>query len=202
MKNVLGIVFSPIALFLLTILILELLLQGQEIAASITFDIVSLGTNTLIWSATYLSIAIGLTLTYKVQRYGNFAQSEFFMVGMFFGVILTWNDYFFPIVDAPGDGVFTWTLLFVTLFLAFVLTGIIGVIVDRAVYRGFRIKDTNPQVMMIASLGIALILRSIYFMRFSSSKLLFRPDADFQHISNRWEIPTTKFRLNLGDRSI
>ena len=198
----LGIVFSPIALFLLTILILELLLQGQEIAASITFDIVSLGTNTLIWSATYLSIAIGLTLTYKVQRYGNFAQSEFFMVGMFFGVILTWNDYFFPIVDAPGDGVFTWTLLFVTLFLAFILTGIIGVIVDRAVYRGFRIKDTNPQVMMIASLGIALILRSIYFMRFSSSKLLFRPDADFQHISNRWEIPTTKFRLNLGDRSI
>ena len=198
----LGIVFSPIALFLLTILILELLLQGQEIAASITFDIVSLGTNTLIWSATYLSIAIGLTLTYKVQRYGNFAQSEFFMVGMFFGVILTWNDYFFPIVDAPGDGVFTWTLLFVTLFLAFVLTGIIGVIVDRAVYRGFRIKDTNPQVMMIASLGIALILRSIYFMRFSSSKLLFRPDADFQHISNRWDIPTRKFRLNLGDRSI
>ena len=198
----LGIIFSPIALFLLTILILELLLQGQEIAASITFDIVSLGTNTLIWSATYLSIAIGLTLTYKVQRYGNFAQSEFFMVGMFFGVILTWNDYFFPIVDAPGDGVFTWTLLFVTLFLAFILTGIIGVIVDRAVYRGFRLKDTNPQVMMIASLGIALILRSIYFMRFSSSKLLFRPDADFQHISNRWEIPTTKFRLNLGDRSI
>ena len=198
----LGIILSPIALFLLSILILELLLRGQDIAASITFDIVSLGTNTLIWSATYLSIAIGLTLTYKVQRYGNFAQSEFFMVGMFFGVILTWNNYFFPIVDAPGEGVFTWTLLFVTLIFAFIFTGIVGIIVDRAVYRGFRIKDTNPQVMMIASLGIALILRSIYFMRFSSAKISFRPDADFQHISNRWEIPTTKFRLNLGDRSI
>ena len=69
----LGIILSPIALFLLSILILELLLRGQDIAASITFDIVSLGTNTLIWSATYLSIAIVLTLTYKVQRYGNFA---------------------------------------------------------------------------------------------------------------------------------
>ena len=59
---------TPVALFLLTLLTLDLLFKGQDKTASITFDIVALGTNTLIWSATYLSIAIGLTLTYKVQQ--------------------------------------------------------------------------------------------------------------------------------------
>ncbi len=197
-----AIVSSPAFLFVLSIITLEALFQGQEKGASITFDLVSLGTNTLIWSATYLSIAIGLTLTYKVQRYGNFAQSEFFMVGMFFGVILGWSEPYYPLFESPGDSVITWTLLLRTILVAFVLTGLVGIIIDRAVYRGFRIRKASPQVMMIASLGIALILRAIYFMRFSSSKIIFNPDADFQHISNRWQFPTTKFRLNLGERSL
>ena len=193
---------SPVFLFVLSLITLEALFLGQEKGASITFDLVSLGTNTLIWSATYLSIAIGLTLTYKVQRYGNFAQSEFFMVGMFFGMILGWSDPYYPLYESPGDTVITWTLLLRTILVAFVLTGLVGIIVDRAVYRGFRIRKASPQVMMIASLGIALFLRAIYFMRFSPSKVIFYPDADFQHISNRWEFHTTKFRMNLGDRSL
>ena len=193
---------TPVFLFLLTLLTLDLLFKGQEKTASITFDIVALGTNTLIWSATYLSIAIGLTLTYKVQQYGNFAQAELFMVGMFVGMILSTSNTFYPIYEAPGDGVISWSLLLISIVAAFFIAGIVGVILDRAVYRGFRMRKASPQVMMIASLGVALILRSIYFMRFGSSKVMFRPDSDFQHITNRWDIPTTKFRFNIGDLSI
>lgn len=193
---------TPVALFLLTLLTLDLLFKGQDKTASITFDIVALGTNTLIWSATYLSIAIGLTLTYKVQQYGNFAQAELFMVGMFVGMILSTSNSFYPLYEAPGDGVISWSLLLISIIAAFFLTGIVGIILDRAVYRGFRIRNASPQVMMIASLGVALMLRSIYFMRFGSSKVMFRPDSDFQHISNRWDIPTTKYRFNIGDLSL
>ena len=193
---------TPVALFLLTLFTLDLLFKGQDKTASITFDIVALGTNTLIWSATYLSIAIGLTLTYKVQQYGNFAQAELFMVGMFVGMILSTSNSFYPLYEAPGDGVISWSLLLISIIAAFFLTGIVGIILDRAVYRGFRIRNASPQVMMIASLGVALMLRSIYFMRFGSSKVMFRPDSDFQHISNRWDIPTTKYRFNIGDLSL
>ncbi len=168
--------------------------------AAITFDLTSLGTSTLMWSATYLSIAIGLTLTYKVQRYGNFAQSELYMVGMFFGLILGWSEHYFVLSEAPADGVIAWSLLVRTVLFAFFLTGILGVIIDRVVYRGFRIRDASPQVMMIASLGVALILRSIYFLRFSSAKDRFYPDADFTSSSAKWELPTTWVRLNLGER--
>ena len=72
---------SPILLFLYVIMSLHILLLGLETSATVLIDVASLGTNTLTWSSTYLSIAVGLTLTYSVQRYGNFAQSEFFMIG-------------------------------------------------------------------------------------------------------------------------
>ena len=193
---------SPVLLFALTMLTLEMLFLGQDKGASITFDLAAIGTNTLIWSATYLSIAIGLTLTYKVQSYGNFAQAELFMVGMYVGMILAWSDAYFPLYETPGDGVITWTILLRSLLIAFVLTGFVGILLDRGIYRGFRIRKASPQVMMIASLGVALILRGIYFMRFGPSKIMFRPDSDFQHISNKWVIPTTKFRFNIGERSL
>jgi len=195
-----AIISSPALLFALVLLTIEMLLLGQEKSASITFDLTSLGASTLMWSATYLSIAIGLTLTYKVQRYGNFAQSELYMVGMFFGLVIGWSEHYFVLSDAPADGVIAWSLLVRAVLFAFFLTGILGVIIDRAVYRGFRIRDANPQVMMIASLGVALILRSIYFLRFSSSKERFYPDADFTGGSAKWELPTTWVRLNLGER--
>ena len=76
----LAIIISPLFLIFLTFISIDFLLSGLDKGASVTLDPVALGTNTLIWSSTYLSIAIGLTLTYKVQRYCNIAQSEFFMI--------------------------------------------------------------------------------------------------------------------------
>ena len=79
---------SPIFLIMVVFVTLEALLQGLETRATITLDLISISTGTLTWASTYLAIAIGLTLTYKVQRYGNFAQSEFFMIGMYLAMIL------------------------------------------------------------------------------------------------------------------
>jgi branched-subunit amino acid ABC-type transport system permease component len=193
---------SPIFLIMVVFVTLEALLQGLETRATITLDLISISTGTLTWASTYLAIAIGLTLTYKVQRYGNFAQSEFFMIGMYLAMILVWSDYFVPMYDAPRDGVLTWSVLCWTLLGAFVLTGIAGIIIDRLVYRGFREENASPQVMMIASLGVALILRALTYLRFGSSRNMFEPDSDWRMPTMRWELPTTKFRFNLGDRNL
>ena len=195
---------SPLFMILVTFLTLDILLIGLGEGASFTLDIVSVATGTLTWSSTYLAIAIGLTLTYKVQRYGNFAQSELFMIGMYLSMIMIWSDYFFPLssLSTTKDGVLTWSVLIFTLIAAFVLTGLAGVIIDRLVYRGFRRTKATPQVMMIASLGVALILRAITYLRFGSGRNMFEPEGDWRMPNLRWEIPTTKLRLNLGDRSI
>ena len=71
----LALLLSPFFMVAVTFYSLDLLLQGLGASAGFTLDLVSITTGTLTWSSTYLAIAIGLTLTYTVQRYGNFAQS-------------------------------------------------------------------------------------------------------------------------------
>jgi neutral amino acid transport system permease protein len=197
-----AIALSPLFLLFMVGLSLDNLFKGLNDDVRLTFDLISIGTSTLTWSSTYLAIAVGLTLTYKVQRYGNFAQSEFFMLGMYLSMVMVWSDYFFPMYDAPLDGTLAWSVLVWTLIAAFVLTGLAGIIIDRLVYRGFRKKEASPQVMMIASLGVALVLRAITYLRFGAGKKMFEPDADWRVPTLRWDIPTQKLRLNLGVRDL
>ena len=193
---------SPILILLSIWTSLELLFQGLSEDATITIDFASLGLGTLTWSSTYLAIAIGLTLTYKVQRYGNFAQSELFMIGMYVALAIIWSDHFFPIYDAPADRVLVWTPLVYSIVGAFFFAGFAGVMIDRLIYRGFREKKASPQIMMIASLGVALALRAVAYLRFGSAKKLFEPDADWRVPSLKWDVPTQKMRLNLGVRDL
>lgn len=204
MARSLGLLLSPLLMVILTFFTLDILMQGLDVSGSFTLDSVSIATGTLTWSSTYLAIAIGLTLTYKVQRYGNFAQSELFMIGMYLSLVMIWTDLLFPMTNLPTskDGVLTWSVLIFILVAAFVLTGFAGIIIDRLVYRGFRKKEASPQVMMIASLGVALILRALTYLRFGAGRQLFEPEGDWRLPSLSWEIPTTKMRFNLGDRSL
>ena len=196
-------IFSPLFLLLTVLFTIELLMIGLGTSATIYLNLSSIGFSTLTWSSTYLAIAVGCTLTYSVQRYGNFAQSEFFMLGMYVAVMIMWMDYFFPLVSAPKDGVLIWSVLLWTLFGAFVLTGLAGVIIDRLVFRGFRDRKSSADVMMIASLGVALILRAIVYLRFGAGTKLFEPDIDWRVArEQRFEAPTLLTKLNLGDRSL
>lgn len=196
-------IFSPLFLLLTVLFTIELLMVGLGTSATIYLNLSSIGFSTLTWSSTYLAIAVGCTLTYSVQRYGNFAQSEFFMLGMYVAVMIMWMDYFFPLVSTPKDGVLVWSVLLWTLLGAFVLTGLAGVIIDRLVFRGFRDRKSSADVMMIASLGVALILRAIVYLRFGAGTKLFEPDIDWRIArEQRFEAPTLLTKLNLGDRSL
>jgi len=199
----LGMFGSPFFLLAVIFITLEFLFTGQGLATDINIDSIAIVRETLTHSSTFLSIALGLTLTYKVQRYGNFAQSEFFMIGMFTTFVISWTGVYSPIFDSPRDDVIVWTLLFRVIVAAFIITGIAGVMVDLLVYRGFRLRDATPQVMMIGSLGVALALRAIFYLRFTSDKRQWFPDMDFSdQYTQKWIFPTTKLRIWLGDRSL
>ena len=101
MARSLGLLLSPLLMVILTFFTLDILMQGLDVSGSFTLDSVSIATGTLTWSSTYLAIAIGLTLTYKVQRYGNFAQSELFLFGMYLSLVMFWTDLLFPMTILP-----------------------------------------------------------------------------------------------------
>ncbi len=190
---------SPFLLIIHVLLCLHVLLLGQGLVANLTFNFGTIGISTLTWSSTYLAIAVGCTLTYSVQRYGNFAQSEFFMLGMYVGIAFMWTDWLFPISEAPTDGTLVWTLFAYVVFGAFILTGIAGVIIDRLVFKGFRDSKSSSDVTMIASLGVAMILRSLVYLRFGSNTKRFVPDSDWLSSDQRWEVPSYTAKLNLGN---
>ncbi|MDP7161853.1 MAG: hypothetical protein QF756_11525, partial [Dehalococcoidia bacterium] len=161
------------------------------------FNLSSIGSSGLYWAAVYLSIAIGLTLTYKVQRFANFAQAEMMLFGSYVALTLMWSDWFFPISDAPKDGSLNWELLIWAGVTAFIVTGIVGLIIDRLVYRRLRDKMGTSKVMMfsvmmIASLGVSMVLRALLFMRFSASNFRFTPDRDWRLTTSTFEIPTER----------
>ena len=126
------------------------------------------------------------------------------MIGMYLSMIMIWSDYFFPMtsLSTTKEGVLTWSVLIFTLIAAFILTGFAGIIIDRLVYKGFRKTQASPQVMMIASLGVALILRALTYMRFGAGRNMFEPEGDWRMPNLRWELPTTKMRFNLGERNL
>jgi len=194
------IVFAPIMAVLISFCVLELVLAGSGRSATMKFNLTSIGLSGLYWSAAYLSIAIGLTLTYKVQRFANFAQAEMMLFGCYVALTLMWSDRFFPMANLPKDEIFNWDLLIWAGVSAFVITGIFGLIIDRVVYRRFRSKLGTPQVMMIASLGVSMILRGLLYMRFGAGTHRFIPDLDWRLTTSTFKLPTEQVHLHLGDR--
>ena len=191
---------APIIVITLAFVLLEFMLTGLDRIATINFNLSSVGFSGLYWSAVYLSIAIGLTLTYKVQRFANFAQAEMMLVGSYVALTLMWSDRFFPISNAPKDGIFKWELLIWAGISSFFIAGLLGLLVDRVVYRRLRARMGTPQVMMIASLGVSMVLRALLYLRFSASTFRFIPDRDWKLTTSVFEVPTQRIQLHLGDR--
>nr|WP_315595874.1 branched-chain amino acid ABC transporter permease [uncultured Cupriavidus sp.] len=110
--------------------------------------------NGLIIGLLYLLMAIGFTLVFGVMRIVNFAHGEFYMFGAFFAYVLVAN-WHFPFVAAVG--------------MAFVLSVILGWLVEELVLKPFRHDELNG---MIATIGLGMILQAIALM-------VYGPDPQF-----------------------
>ena len=99
--------------------------------------------------------AIGLTLTYGLLRFANFAHGEF----------ATWGAYVAMVVAgafggaAPiGQLTFGWPLI-AALLVAMALTALLALALDAALFARLR-RHGNAIVLVIASFGASLALRS------------------------------------------
>jgi branched-chain amino acid transport system permease protein len=88
--------------------------------------------------------AVGLSLTYGILRFANFAHGDLVTVGAYiafvFFTMLGWPMYVaFPLGMAGGAAV--------------------AISVDRVLYR--RLRRTTPVILLISSFGVALMLRAL-----------------------------------------
>ena len=101
--------------------------------------------------------ATGLTLTYGVMRFANFAHGDLMTLGMFLAFFVVGNLG----IDGGRAGPFSfgWGLIPATLFaMAVVATVTVGL--DRIVFRRLRTRGGGIITMAIASLGIGIMLRA------------------------------------------
>ena len=75
------------------------------------------------------------------------------LIGSYVALIMMWSDRFYPISSAESDGKLDFSLIVYATIAAFIITGFIGLFIDKLVYKPLRQKFASPQVLMITSLG-------------------------------------------------
>lgn len=112
--------------------------------------------NSIIYASEIGIIALGISLSYSILRFANFAHIQFAVIGGY----LTYVAY--ELIGLPIVAAAAFSL---------VLTGLIAVLADVAVFRALRTSSAESK--MIASWGVALFLRSIVAVIFGGSALGF-----------------------------
>jgi branched-subunit amino acid ABC-type transport system permease component len=112
--------------------------------------------NSVIYASEIAIMAVGVSLTFAVLRFANFAHVQFAVVGGYLTYVFT---IFLGVPIAPAA------------LVAAVLTGGLAMLVDFTVFR--RLRDISPEGKMIVSWGVALFIRSIVAAVFGGSSRVF-----------------------------
>jgi branched-chain amino acid transport system permease protein len=115
----------------------------------------------IVVAANLIMASVGLTLTTRVRKFSNFAQSEFLIVGIYVSVALgiATTKYLERNFLFMYNIFSTFELFFIELLLAFVITGLVGVLSEILIFGPLAKRDATPLSLMVGSIGLGLILR-------------------------------------------
>jgi branched-chain amino acid transport system permease protein len=113
--------------------------------------------------------AIGVTLTYSILRFANFAHGEFIAWGAYFALAVAGalGSLSAGLLAPIGPFSFGWALPIATV-IAVALTGLLALLVDALLFGRLRDKRSTIIIMVMASFGAALTLRSLLEFIFTS----------------------------------
>ncbi len=100
--------------------------------------------NSAVTGSLYLIGAVGLTVTYGLSGFPNFAHAEFLTLGAFIGFWIAED------IGAP---------LPVAFIVAFLITGIISVLCYRFIFQPLAKKGASTIHLMVASIALGFIIR-------------------------------------------
>jgi len=115
--------------------------------------------NALQWGSFYALIALGYTLVYGVLLLINFAHGDIFMVGAyiaFFVASFFLGSYAFHLPFILSGN----TIFVITVIITMVLTGGVGVTIERVAYRPLRKKGAGRLYVVITALMCGLVLEN------------------------------------------
>ena len=110
----------------------------------------------------YAIVALGYTMVYGVLHFINFANAEIFMCGAFIGA-----EVLIALLGAAAGGGWTVFAFAVALLAALVLTGLLGVFIERVAYRPLR--NAPAVATVVSSVGVGMMLEYLV-LNFAGSK--------------------------------
>jgi branched-chain amino acid transport system permease protein len=113
--------------------------------------------------------AIGVTLTYSILRFANFAHGEFVSWGAYIALAISGalGFLFAPLAAPVGPFSFGWALPLAGIA-AIVLTGLLALALDAVLFGRLRDRRGSVIIMVMASFGASLALRSLLEFIFTS----------------------------------
>jgi branched-chain amino acid transport system permease protein len=99
--------------------------------------------------------ALGVTLIYGILRFSNFAHGEIMSFGAMCAILTMWW------LQDAGVGIQPLPTVLLALPAAIAATVVMLLIVDRLVFRHYRITKAQPVVLLIASTGVMFCLNGI-----------------------------------------
>ncbi len=117
----------------------------------------------------YALIALGFAVIYRTVKFFNFAHGIVYAVGAYIAYSLIISLGLNPIVS-----------FFLTVF----LTGVIGVLIDRLVYRLLRKRKAPNLVFLIASFGVFIFIQNLLQLIYGAQILTIRigPVKEGHHV--------------------
>jgi branched-chain amino acid transport system permease protein len=118
--------------------------------------------------------AIGITLTYSILRFANFAHGDMISWAAYFALaVSTALGTLVPSLSAPvGPFSFGWSLP-VGLVASIVLTGLLALLIDALLFGKLRKRGGAVIILVMAGFGAALTLRSLLEFVFTSKPTYF-----------------------------
>jgi len=125
--------------------------------------------NGIIAGAVYALIALGFVLIHSTVRFFHIAHGAIYVVGAYVAYIV--------IRHFGGH-------LALGLLCAAIASGILGVLIDRAVYRPLRLRKAGSLVLLIASFGVLVLVQNVVHLVAGSEIRSLRsgPIAEGHHI--------------------
>ncbi len=103
----------------------------------------------------YAIVALGYTMVYGILEFINFAHSEIFMFGAFAGTeVLLFLQSMGYLTSIPAP-----LALLIALLIAMVLSGTLGVFVERIAYKP--VRNAPKLVPFISAIGVSFILQDV-----------------------------------------
>ncbi len=99
--------------------------------------------------------ALGITLVYAVLRFSNFAHGDTMAFGAMFTILATWW------LQNHGVSLAPLPTALLALPVGIAMTIILCLLMDRLVYRHYRLQKSTPVVFVIASVGVMFVTNGL-----------------------------------------